>query len=145
MPDHVEMMFEGMSVLIKRLKKASYEKNMKAFRERNEAVFREMTDYVDAAENKDAAAKQLAQSFTGRVREIFQVKGKIKSCTQVDMNLFMVLYVFPALLLTEHPEAKRIADAIRDSWRDTFKDGNIDYQDYNAIYNSFNEKIMGMF
>lgn len=145
MPDHVEMMFEGMSVLIKRLKKASYEKNMKMFRERNRAAFREMTAYVDAAENKDAAAKQLAQSFTGRVREIFQVKGKIKSYTQADMNLFMVLYVFPAILLTNHPEAKRIAGAIRDAWRDTFKNSNIDYRDYDTIYNSFNEKIMGLF
>ena len=145
MLDHAETMFEGMSEMMKRLKKASYEKNMNAFRERNEGILREMTDYVDAAEDKDAAAKQLAQAFTGRVREAFQVKGKIRSRRQADLNFFMIFYVFPAILLTNHPEAKRIADAVRDSWRSTFQDSNIDYRDYDTIYNSFNEKILGIF
>lgn len=145
MLDRAETMFEGMSEMMKRLKKASYEKNMKAFRERNEGIFREMTDYVDAAEDKDAAAEQLAQAFTGQVREAFQVKGKMRSRTQADLNFFMIFYVFPAILLTNHPEAKRIADAIRDRWRSTFKDSNIDYRDYDTMYGSFSEKILGIF
>lgn len=145
MLDHAQTMFDGMSDMMKRLKKASYAKNMEEFRARNGRTFREMTDYVDAAEDKDAAAGEIARTFAERVETAFQVKGRIKSCTQADLNFFMIFYVFPAILLTNHPEAKRIADAIRDTWRSTFKESNIDYKDYDTMYSSFNEKILGIF
>ena len=59
MLERMETMFDGMSDMMKRLKKASYEKNMRSFRAQNEHYFLEMTDLVrDAAdaEKEQAAA-----------------------------------------------------------------------------------------
>lgn len=147
MLEHIETIFDGMPDMMKRLKKASYAANMKQFREKNGRFFDEMTQYVDAAPDKEAAARETAQAFAGQVDAYFraQGRGKIRSRMQADLNFFMIFYVFPALLLTEHPEAVRIADALRDAWRSTFKDSNIDYRDYDTMYNAFNEKILGIF
>lgn len=147
MLEHAETMFDGMPDMMKRLKKASYAANMKQFREKNGHYFDEMTQYVEAAEDKTAAAGQVALAFTGQVDAYFRAlgKGKIKSRAQADLNFFMIFYVFPALLLTDHPQAVRIADAVRDAWRSTFKNSNIDYRDYDTMYNAFNEKILGIF
>ena len=147
MLEHAETMFDGMPDMMKRLKKASYAANMKQFREKNGHYFDEMTQYVEAAEDKAAAAGQVALAFTGQVDAYFRAlgKGKIKSRAQADLNFFMIFYVFPALLLTDHPQAVRIADAVRDAWRSTFKNSNIDYRDYDTMYNAFNEKILGIF
>lgn len=148
MLEQVETMFDGMRDMMKKLKKKSYETNMEAFRERNGHFFQEMTQYVEQKaerEEKEAAAKELAAVFTGAVKRRFSVKGRIKSYTQADMNLFMIYYVFPALLLTEGADRNLIADSIRDEWGAQFRDSKIQYADYDRIYGAFREKIFGIF
>ena len=145
MLENVGSMFDGMLDMMKKLKKASYESHMKSFRERNGHFFQEMIQYVEQKEDKEAAAKEVADVFTDAVKETFSVRGKIKSRTQVDMNFFMIYYVFPAVLLEESEASDLIAGSIRDAWGVKFKDSNIQYADYDKIYGAFREKIFGIF
>lgn len=144
MLDHVEMMFDGMEYMMDNLRKPSYQKNMEMFREKNGHFFREMIHYVEQSTDKEAAAKEIAYCITDAVNNSFSKRGKIRSRTQVDLNLFMIYYVFPAILLTESEDATLIADNIRDAWAAKFKDSNIQYTDYNRIYESFQNKIFGI-
>lgn len=148
MLEQVETMFDGMLDMMKKLKKASYEKHMKAFRERNGHFFTEMIQYVEEKEGmpeKEAAAREVADVFADAVQKNFSVKGKIRPRTQIDLNFFMIYYVFPALLLTEGENQELIADSIRDKWGEKFKDSKIQYADYDKIYGAFREKIFGIF
>lgn len=145
MLENVGSMFDGMLDMMKKLKKASYEKHMKEFRERNGHFFREMVQYVEGREDRETAAKEVADVFTDAVKETFSIRGKIKARTQVDMNFFMIYYVFPAILLEESEVNDLIAGSIRDAWEAKFKDSKIQYADYDKIYNNFREKIFGIF
>ena len=145
MLDHVETMFDGMLDMMKRLKKDSYQENMKSFREKNGHFFQEMVQYAKQSAEKETAAGEIAERFTDAVRDGFSKKGKIRPHTQVDLNFFMIYYVFPAILLTQSEDAKLIADHIRDAWAATFKDSDIQYADYDKIYGAFREKIFGLF
>ena len=145
MLEDVAVMFDGMTDMMKKLKKASYEQNMKGFRERNGHFFQEMTQYVEAAQDKEEAAKEIAVVFADSVEEAFSTRGKIKPRIQADLNFFMIYYVFPALLLTESEEKDLIAKSIRNEWAAKFKDSNIRYADYDVIYGAFREKIFGLF
>lgn len=145
MLDGVAAMFDGMDAMMKHLKKASYEKNMKVFIEKNARYLEEMAGYMDQAEEKGAAAQELAEAFTSEVSAAFSKNGKIGARKQADLNFFMIYYVFPAILLTEHEFAVQIADAIRDTWRVKFKDSNISYTTYEKLHESFHEKILGIF
>lgn len=145
MLEQVETMFDGMLDMMKKMKKKSYKTNMKAFRERNEHFFQEMTQYVGQKVEKEAAAKEIAAVFANAVKNRFSVKGRIRSRTQADLNFFMIYYVFPALLLTESEDKELIADCIRDEWSAQFKDSKIQYADYDRIYGAFREKIFGIF
>ena len=145
MLDQVETMFDGMETMLKKLKKKSYEENMKVFREKNGHFFEEMRDYVDAAEDRQGAAEEVADVFVGQVRGHFLEKGKIRSGKQSDMNFFMIYYVFPAILLMEGEEADMLAGAICKKWGETFKNSKIGYTTYEKIYDGFNEKIFGLF
>lgn len=145
MLENVGSMFDGMLDMMKKLKKASYEKYMEEFRERNGHFFREMIQYVEQKEDKEAAAKEVAVVFTDAVKETFSVRGKIKARTQIDMNFFMIYYVFPAILLEESEVNDLIAGSIRDEWEAKFKDSKIQYADYDRIYGAFREKIFGIF
>lgn len=145
MLENVGSMFDGMLNMMKKLKKASYEKNMEEFRERNGHFFQEMIQYVEQKEDKEAAAKEVADVFTDAVKETFSIRGKIKARTQIDMNFFMIYYVFPAILLEESEVNDLTAGSIRDAWEAKFKDSKIQYADYDRIYGSFREKIFGIF
>ena len=147
MLENIASMFDNMKEMMKKLKKKSYEINMGQFLETNGHYFDEMTAYVDAAEDKECAAKEIAVCFVDSVEERFASgkKNKIASYQQADLNMFAVYFVFPALLKTEHTEAKTIADAICEEWSARFKDAKIGYTDYDTLYASFREKIFGIF
>ena len=140
----VEAVFEDMAQMLKSLKKKSYETNMKSFREKNNDFFFELMNWLKAG-NKEAVAQKLADSFVAGVKEKFEKNGKIKSRVQADLNFFMIYYVFPAILMTQAEEAKLFADTLCETWGKSFKDSKIGYTDYETLYDSFKEKIFGIF
>lgn len=145
MLNQVECIFDDMIAMLKKIKKKTYEPRMKDFRERYGHYFTEMTEYLDGMEDKEQAARDVADAFVAAVKSHAEVKGKIGGRKQVDMNFFMIYYVFPAILLTEHENADDIAQAICKKWGKTFKDSNIGYTTYEKLNDSFRNKIFGIF
>lgn len=144
MLDAAGKLFENMSDMMKKLKKVTYEKRMEEFRQENGSFFQEITDYMESNDDKEAAAQKIGDVFVERVKAAFEVRGKIRSRTGADLDFFMIYYVFPALLLTENAYADQAAQAIRTSWNREFKK-NISYTTYDRLYQSFREKILGIF
>ena len=145
MLDHVEVIFNNMPEMLKRLKKASYAERMEKFRDEHGHFFREMTDAVELAEDRDPIAAEIAGVVVEAARERFTVRGRINGRTQTDMNFFMIYFVFPAILMTRSTCADQVAKAIRDQWSRTFKNSDIGYTDYESLLGSFTEKIFGIF
>lgn len=147
MLENAGMMFENMNDMMKKLKKKSYEENMEQFLKKYSHYFREMTDYLDQASDKEKAADEIAEIFTADVENTFGKgeKRKISSRIQTDMNFFMIYYVFPAILKTEHENCRLLADRICAEWNTRFKNSAIGYTDYDSLHESFREKIFGIF
>mgnify|MGYP001044979794 CR=1 FL=1 len=105
-----------------------------------------MTSYVKEGEDKEDRAEEIGLTLTKDVREAFASRrGKINSGVQANLNLFMIFYVFPTLLKTGDEDARLIADAVCEAWAREFKGNNIQYTDYDTLYNSFRNKIFGLF
>jgi hypothetical protein len=145
MLEHAEVLFEDKSAMMRKLKKASYEENMKKFRETYKGYLEEMLGAVSAASSPEDAAKQVGTAFANQVFDAFAVKGKVKGAEHADLNLFMIYYVFPAILLTEDPGATILCDGLKTAWNGRFKNTNIGYTDYETLSNSFRNKIFGIF
>lgn len=141
-------MFDNMKAMTYRLKKKIYKERMGQFREKNQEILAEMTDFVEQAEERerDKAAAQTAKALADAVEAHFARRGKISGRSQMDINLFMIYFVFPAILLTQSEYAGLLADAVRDEWRGRFKNSvQLDYTTYEEIYNTFQEKFLGLF
>ncbi len=143
----LETIYDNMKDMMRKLKKKSYEANMNQFLEKNGKYFQEMTEYLDQAEDKEKAAGEIAAVFGETVENAFGKgpKKKIAPRTQADINFFMIYYVFPAILKTEHEASRLIADSICGEWKNRFADSNIGYTDYDSLYKGFREKIFGIF
>lgn len=144
MLQRVESMFADMAPMLKGLKKKKYETNMKAFREKNNEFFFEMVEQLNF-ENKEAVARHISNSFVNAVKQIFEKRGKISGKVQMDLNFFMIYYVFPSILMTQNDNAKLMADTLCETWGSSFKDSKIGYTDYDTLHESFKEKIFGIF
>ena len=144
MLQQVEAIFSDMAPMLKGLKKQTYEANMKIFREKNNEFFFQLMDQLKAG-NKEVIAQHLSNSFVSAVKQIFEKKGKIKGNVQMDLNFFMIYYVFPSILMTQSDDAKLMADTLCETWGKSFKDAKIGYTDYDKLYESFKEKIFGIF
>lgn len=139
-------MFDNMEAMMYRMKKKVYRERMEQFREKNGAVLTEMTDFAEQAKDRDEAAAQVAKALADAVEARFAKRGKISGRSQMDINLFMIYFVFPAILLTQSECAVPLADAIRDEWRGRFRDsGQLGYTTYEEICGSFQEKFLGLF
>ena len=146
MLDHIETIFDEMKPMMKKLKKKNYKENMDGFLNRHGHYFYEMTALTAGADDKEKKAEEIASLFADSVEKKFTSpkKGRVDGVIQLDLNFFMIYYVFPAILLTEHEDARLIADRIRDAWSGRFKDSDIQYSDYDTIYAAFREKIFGI-
>ena len=120
---------------------------MEDFLRKHGHYFQEMTDLVENAEDKEQTASEIAEVFADKVEKAYasSKKGVIEGVVQLDLNFFMIYYIFPALLKTEHEDAVLIADHLRDEWGRRFKDSDIQYTDYDTLYGAFREKIFGIF
>lgn len=134
-------MFDNMEAMLNRIKKKVYKERMEQFREKNRVILAEMTDLAEQGK-----AAQVAKALADAVESRFAKRGKISGRSQMDINLFMIYFVFPAILLTESEAAVPLADAIRDEWRGRFRDSaQLNYTDFNELSGTFQEKFLGLF
>ena len=88
----------------------------------------------------------MATAFGDMVQDRFGKRGKISGRSQMDINVFMIYYVFPSILLTNSECARILADAIRDEWRGRFRDSaQIGYTTFEELCGTFQEKFLGIF
>ena len=146
MLEQAGMMFDNMEAMLYRIKKKVYQERMEQFREKNQETLAEMTDLVEQAADREATAAQVAETFAGVVEQRFAKRGKISGRSQMDNNLMMIYYVFPAILLTQSECAVLLADAIRDEWRRRFRDSaQLQYAGFDELCSNFQEKLLGIF
>ena len=139
-------MFDDMEDMLYRIKKKVYKERMEQFREKNGEIFAEMTGFVEQAQDQKAAAVQVAGALAAAVEGRFAKRGKIGGRIQMDINLFMIYYVFPAVLMTQSGCAVPLADAIRDEWRSRFRNSaQLSYATFEELSSTVQEKILGLF
>ncbi len=124
-------------------KRKTYEAYFEAFCKEQGKLLSEMTDLLDTREDKDTAADEIAMCMVGAVNEKYRKWGRVSAKRRTDLGFYLIYYVFPAILLTEHPDAKLLADHIRDIWNREMKE-KISYADYETIRESFQDKLLGL-
>ena len=90
MLDNADTMFDNMDLMLKKLKKKSYEENMRQFLGKNQHYFREMTDHMEAAQDKEKAADEIAAVLADCVEVDLQREKRKRSlpgCRRISIFL----------------------------------------------------------
>lgn len=145
MLESIYEIYEPANLVFRKAKKQTYETRMDEFRKEYGHYFKEMIEYVNGADDQDAARKEVSEIFTDNMFNHFAKNGKVRGAMHSDLCLYMVYYVFPALLLEEDAKTSPLADALRDAWVSKFNNKGMGYITYQDVYDNFKEKIFGIF
>ncbi len=143
--DNSASMFEGYRTKLKKIKKKTYEERFAVFYADNRACFEDMTQYVKGREDKEVAAKEVANIFAENVFAEYSNSGKLSGSDRTDLSLFMIYYVFPSILELGDVNSRLLCDSIRDEWRRRTDNPAFDYTTYEDLHGSFQEKLFGIF
>lgn len=141
----IEMIFADRARMMTSLKKSTYEIFSKEFEQKYGHFFSEMKEYVEQAENREAAADEIGECMMqSMIKAGTNKRGKLDAKIRSELSLFMVYYVFPAIL-NQGEVGTVIAEGVLVSCRAGLKNRGLRYVDYDTIYNGFNDKIFGLF
>lgn len=84
----------------------------------------------------------VASDFFAEIVEASKIKGKIpKGRNMMDLNIYMVMYVFPGIIATEREFAYYIAESIGKKWPDVFGGNPLGCADFDTINSGFRRKL----
>ena len=132
---NVDKIFEDCAYLSKVHSKKQYEANSDKFKADR---YQELESLVKA-QDVESECKQLCED----VFMAYKKFGKVRGADQMNLNYFMIFYVFPTILSEEGEKGTEICDVLRDTWNKRFK-ASISYTDYDTLMEGFQTKIFGI-
>lgn len=143
-------LFEQTQTKVSEFAKDTYDMSFSSFLEDFSELWERMTAPLaeeTAEEEKKSRCAEIAGALAGCAEQRkASESGRMKrERLQLDLNLYMVSYVFPAILeycrkqLRAQPEL--LTDAVTAAWADTFHDGHIEAADYASIRGGFKSKL----
>lgn len=136
MDKHAKEIFAGYEDLLRKFRKNDYISNMERFTNKWQDVFKETI----ASDNRE----EIATNFVNEIEAIYKRFGRVSKTRKIDLNLFMVYFVFPLMQNIEAEGAEEMCDILVDTWNDKFGT-SIEYMTYDEILGSFKDKMFGMF
>ncbi len=131
---NVEKIFADVAFMSKVKTKKDYEAHMEEFKSQRYELLNDMIKAEDV--------KAAASVFCGDVTGAFKKFGKVRGGDLMNLNYFMIYYIFPSILMNEE-NGTEICDNIRDAWNEHFN-ANINYADYDSLMEGFRTKIFGI-
>lgn len=131
---NVDKIFQDVAYLSKVHSKGEYESHTKKFKDERYGEFASLVNAADVeAESKN---------FCEDVFSSFKKFGRVRGADLMNLNYFMIYYVFPTIL-SEEEKGTEICDTLKSVWNDRFK-SNISYTDYDTLFEGFQTRIFGI-
>ena len=139
----IEQIFENITEMITGLKRATYKEKFERFQTEYGYYFEEMCSYMEETENDEAAAEAIgARLMHAAEKKCGNRRGKLDGRTRSEISLFMVYYVFPSIL-KQGKDMEELAESVLKVSRKELRNKELQYADYDTIYNGFSDRILG--
>lgn len=141
----VDRIFHNYKNMVQNFKKDSYLKLFETYKEENYAYYTALKICLMnlLAEDEDSVFLKIAHSMiVCQQKNLEEVTKKTeKYGIQMDKNMFMAIFVLPAIKEIHMDKSDRLANRIAEEWSSNFKDSNIAASDFDAIMKGFHKKL----
>lgn len=133
---------------IRNFNRDTYADSFWNFMEENQELWNAFRRLFQEESNDEETEKAVADALVQKTRLLVeeQTKRVKKEQKQLNINLFVVSYVLPAIIECQGYQKKdsnacKMADAICTSWREAFPKYAISYADFASIQGGFKQKL----
>ncbi|WMC92462.1 CFI-box-CTERM domain-containing protein [Kineothrix sp. MB12-C1] len=138
---NVAPLLENMEARLHGFKKDTYADFLNSYLEGNRNFFDELNQQL--AVQEEEFLNEFSDYFVEYAASLLeQETNKIKrNNLQLNMNMFMAIYVMPAILEGKQEKSKELTDFICEKWAKRFKGSNIKSADAASIQSGFKTKL----
>nr|MBQ8252723.1 hypothetical protein [Lachnospiraceae bacterium] len=145
----VNELFENREYYLQRFNKKLYgetfEEYEQTFRSFDKLCMKHYENHGDVKLLCDSVAEAVCDYVSG-MKEAQMFKNAMQEAQwQEEMNLFVVTYLFPAILECRNDYYKQMAKTIEKKWAGTFKGYKIKAGTFETINSGFQKKAFGLF
>ena len=144
-----EVLFVEKQAYLDRFHAAGYPAAFEAYQSQAKTFFDICDSACPAEENVEDFCQKIAGQICSCAAEQKKQAGfrneREEEAWQRNCNLFMVAYVFPAILECRNSYYKPLVKAIEKTWAKTFKSSKIKAATFETINSGFHKKILGLF
>lgn len=126
----------------------TYKGAFESYLDENHIVWESLSRIILSDEDVGETASLAAEAIAAKAKELVEKEDKRinREKKQLNLNLYMAAYFFPAILSCQvYPDKEGngtvIAKAICDKWHETFPKHKIQYTDYETIQDGFKKKL----
>ena len=140
-----ERLFAGEGEMVRKFSKDTYADLFETYKKDHYDFFtavRVALLHADEEQKKDIFA-QITKQFVKLQEKNLEAepKKREKYAKQMDRNMFMVIYVLPALKEISLPAADELCNYIAKVWGESFKESKIEASDFDSIMEGFHKKL----
>lgn len=143
--EHAESVCRDCDKKVRAFKKNTYHELFESHKKENYAFYFSVKTVLNTAaeDDLDDICRRIANAFIKEQTAALagSRKKSDRLSLQMDKNMFLVIYVLPAIKELQSDRADRLADVICEDWRKAFRDSNISASDYDSIMQGFKRKL----
>lgn len=143
--EHASEIFAGYEKKVSEFRRVTYHDSFEDYKRVHYAFFiavKKMLQYASADELEETYRKTAMAFIEAHQAELDQIKRKsAKAAAQMNKNMFLAVFLLPAIKEIKNERADALADAVCREWAAHFKDSNILASDYDTIESGFKRKL----
>lgn len=138
----MESIFDDMDQLLTKFHKKYYEDAFAQFYEAHFAIYQALEDGYNNAIDKEQYIKNMASAISGKGAALSGAvtKKSQKGAVNMNLNLFMVVYILPSLNRFNGHCVKPMTEELLSQWKQHFPESNLSSANFEEIQSGFKHK-----
>ena len=136
-------LFDDADKVIKGFNRDSYADSFDQYLAKHTELLKALRKSMEASSGPDQTAEEIADIIVSRAEDALDSQNgkRAKENARLTLNMYMVTFVFPAILSLENGKYKDLADVIGRKWSEHFKNSPIQAADFDSLNKGFRRKL----
>ncbi len=136
-------LFDNADKVIKGFNRDSYTDSFEQYLAKHTELLKALRKSMDASSGPDQTAEEIAGIIVSRAEAALDDQNgkRAKENMRLTFNMYMVTFVFPAILSLENGKYRDLTDVISRKWSEHFKNSPIQAADFDSLNKGFRRKL----
>ena len=139
---YIQNLFDNAEKAVKKFNRDTYSGSFEQYCAEKKDFLKLLGNLMNESPDRQETVKAIADTVVESAKQIADAQSKInRQGFQMSLNMYMVTFVFPAILSIQEGKLTDLTDEICSKWAETFKGSNIQAADFHTLNGGFRRKL----